>query len=203
MDLVRFENNEYELYQEGHKIMMSMEELAKAIDYSELRAFKTFLSENDYLLSPEFSLLLTVDNLEGGIIKKRQKRFFTEQGIYEVSLLANTKKAKEFRKFARTLITKYRKGEIKISDSVSQMKLEVLENKLDEMIEVVKNTEKIVSDSEEAETSFKEAIKRVEEKLNKLDTIEQDVKLLKELYNKAVEVVNEHEGRLLELEEQE
>ena len=203
--LMKFENEEYKLEKRGDQIYMSLEDLSVAIGYAQGVNLKRFLESNSYLLTPEFSVLLVVDNLEGGVVKRREKRFFNEQGIYEVSLLANTKKAKEFRRFARHLLTSYRKGEIQPLKSAGVMvverKIEVLESKIDEMIEVVKNTESIVESSEIAEESFRNAIARVDLKLEKLEALERNFEFMKELYEKMRCIINEHDNRICDLEE--
>ena len=49
--------------------------------------------------------------------KQYDTRIFTEDGIYEVTMLAKTEKAKEFRAFVRKLIKSIRKGETVVIDS--------------------------------------------------------------------------------------
>ena len=84
---------------------------------------------------------------------------------------------------------------------VVERKIEVLESKIDEMIEVVKNTESIVESSEIAEESFRNAIARVDLKLEKLEALERNFEFMKELYEKMRCIINEHDNRICDLEE--
>lgn len=52
--------------------------------------------------------------------KQYDTRIFTEDGIYEVTMLAKTEKAKEFRAFVRKLIKSIRKGETFAKDDDKQ-----------------------------------------------------------------------------------
>lgn len=197
--LMKFKEQEFNIWKKDNRYFMSKDDLAQAIDYCDKATFSYFLEKNNYLLSPEFSVLMTVDNLEGGVIKKREKRFFTEQGVYEVSLLANTQKAKEFRKFARHLITSFRKGEIQVTPNIAVARFDILDRKLDEMVEVIKGVETIVTESEEAEKSFREAIERVDDKIREISIIKDDVKTLIKLYEQTRQVVNEHDNLIKKL----
>lgn len=194
LGLVKFEQDNYELFKQDNQIVMSLAELAKAIGYEYQQNFSIFLQNNPHLLEPEFSFLMKVDNLENGIIKKREKRFFTEQGIYEVSLLANTEKAKSFRKFARGLITAYRKGNLVPANK--NQDFEFLNTKIDKMIAIVEKTQGIVTDASEAEQSFKEGLELIQTKLEKLDKIEKKLEVLVELYDKVAKIVNKHEEHI-------
>lgn len=194
LGLVKFEQDKYELFKQDNQILMSLVELAKAIDYENKQNFSTFLQGNPHLLEPEFSFLMKVDNLENGIIKKREKRFFTEQGIYEVSLLANTEKAKSFRKFARGLITAYRKGNLVPANK--NQDFEFLNTKIDKVLAIVEGTNEIVKSSEEAEASYLEGIEALNLKLEALERVEGKVDVLVKLYDKVVKVVNDHEKRI-------
>lgn len=194
LGLVKFEQDKYKLFKQDNQILMSLEELGKAIDYSTRAQFEKFLLNNSHLLEHEFSFLMKVDNLENGIIKKREKRFFTEQGIYEVSLLANTEKAKSFRKFARGLITAYRKGNL-VSKEIPR-DFEFLNTKIDKMLAIVEGTNEIVKNSEEAEASYLEGIEALNLKLEALERVEGKVDTLVKLYDKVVKVVNDHEKRI-------
>lgn len=194
LGLVKFEQDKYQLFKQDNQILMTLEELGKAVDYVNKVAFENFLLNNKYLMESEFSFLMKVDNLENGIIKKREKRFFTEQGIYEVSLLANTEKAKSFRKFARGLITAYRKGNL-VSANKNQ-DFEFLNTKIDKVLAIVEGTNEIVKSSEEAEASYLEGIESLNLKLESLERVEGKVDTLVKLYDKVVKVVNDHEKRI-------
>ena len=71
---------------------MSMEELGEATGFTNKNVFKDFLSRNPELLTEEFSFLRKVKNLEGGIVKNREKRFFNERGSMKLHFLQELKK---------------------------------------------------------------------------------------------------------------
>ena len=104
LEIVQFEEQNIQLYSQNDELLMTKEELARAIGFNTETSFRNFLADNPELYNEEFSFLRKVKNLEGGIVKNREKRFFNEQGIYEAALLARTEKAKKFRKFASCLL---------------------------------------------------------------------------------------------------
>ena len=85
LEIVQFEEQNIQLYSQNNELLMTMEELAEAIGFTNDTGFKNFISNNTELLNEEFSFLRKVKNLEGGIVKNREKRFFNEHGIYEKS----------------------------------------------------------------------------------------------------------------------
>ena len=89
----------------NNEIEIEMGELAKAIGYTDVRGLKKLLDTNPELKNKEFSYLRKVDSIENGVVKKREKRLFTEDGLYEVTMLANTENAKKFRRFVRELMS--------------------------------------------------------------------------------------------------
>ena len=121
--LVRFGDTELQLtINNNNEIEMDIEELGKAIDIETKRGIQKIIENNPNLQNKEYSYLKKVLNNEGGILKKREKRIFTEAGIYEVAFLANTEKAKEFRKFikefSKQMLTKIKKNEMVLSSGV-------------------------------------------------------------------------------------
>ena len=78
----------------NNEIEIEMGELAKAIGYADSKGIITLLDRNPELKNKEFSYLKKVDSIENGVVKKREKRLFTEDGLYEVTMLANTEMLK-------------------------------------------------------------------------------------------------------------
>jgi prophage antirepressor-like protein len=169
LEIVKFEEQDIQLYSQNNELLMTMEELAEAIGFSEAKAFRNFLANNSELLTEEFSFLRKVKNLEGGIVKNREKRFFNEQGIYEAALLARTEKAKKFRKFARVLITKYHRREmLPVSSEALITKIKITDEKLDKI-------ERILVDRQE---TFKKMNEDSEKEITLLEKLEQKIQIL-------------------------
>lgn len=163
LEIVQFEEQNIQLYSQNGELIMTMEELAEAVGFTNDTSFKNFISNNPELLTNEFSFLRKVNNLEGGIVKKREKRFFNEQGIYEAALLARTEKAKKFRKFARVLITKFHKKELlPVSSEMALLKMKNLDEKLDKI-------ETILTDRQETFKKMEEDGEKEVALLEKLD----------------------------------
>lgn len=94
-----------------NEVYMTSEQLAQCLGYSDKRAVSKVVDRNDYLKNDEFSSVVKVTTDKYG---DRDTRIFTEDGIYEVTMLAKTEKAKEFRSWVRTILKSLRKGEAKI-----------------------------------------------------------------------------------------
>lgn len=182
--IVKFEDIELQIsINKDYELEMDMEELAKALDFEVKDSFKNILIRHPELKDREFSYLKKVLNNEGGILKKREKRIFTQEGIYEVALLANTERAKKFRKFARHLITKFRRNELVINQNFS------IDNskKLDEIKEIIisndNELQKILNFIDEAKENF-DKLGKMAESIKKL---ENDVALIKIELNELTE----------------
>ena len=183
--LVKFGDTELQLsINANNEIEMDIEELAKAINFSDTRAFKTFLSNNPILQEKQYSYLKKVLNNEGGILKKREKRIFTEAGIYEVAFLANTEKAKEFRKFikefSKQMLTKIKKNEMVLSSGVPA----TFEPKLDKMMFLITKRD------EEINTIF-EFFEKSQDFFKKVEEMGEDIRQIKRKIDTIIEVVND------------
>lgn len=191
LEIVKFEEQDIQLYSQNNELLMTMEELAEAIGFSEAKAFRNFLANNSELLTEEFSFLRKVKNLEGGIVKNREKRFFNEQGIYEAALLARTEKAKKFRKFARVLITKYHRREmLPVSSEALITKIKITDEKLDKieriLVERQETFKKMNEDSEKEIT----LLEKLEQKIQILDSVDERLKAMEEKIGEIIECVN-------------
>lgn len=179
--IVKFEDTELQIsINKDYELEMDMEELSKAIGFEDTNSLRNLVTKNPDLQGREFSYLKKVLNEEGGILKKREKRIFKQEGIYEVALLANTERAKKFRKFARTLITKFRRNEITITAGVSDS----INEKLDKMIGVVK-------DRDEEITEMLEYLESAKEKFEKIDEMQKDIKDMKGKIDELIDFVND------------
>lgn len=100
-----------------NEIFMTVEQLAKSLDYSSKSGIEKIVQRNKYLDTIEFSV---TDKLSATDGKRYNTRLFNEDGIYEVTMLAKTDKAREFRSFVRKTIKSLRKGEFQPSNNVVQ-----------------------------------------------------------------------------------
>lgn len=183
--LVRFGETELQLtINNNNEIEMDMEELAKALSFKEKNFLKQFIVRNPNLQNKEYSYLKKVLNNEGGILKKREKRIFTEAGIYEVAFLANTEKAKEFRKFikefSKEMLTKIKKNEMVLSSGVPA----TFEPKLDKMMSLITKRD------EEINTIF-EFFEKSQDFFKKVEEMGEDIKQIKRKIDTIIEVVND------------
>ena len=165
----------------NNEIEIEMGELAKAIGYTDVRGLKKLLDTNPELKNKEFSYLRKVDSIENGVVKKREKRLFTEDGLYEVTMLANTENAKKFRRFVRELMKKYRKNELILRTPTL---LPAQQAQLDEMVRLIKARDGEIGDLLDSFEAFQGY-------LTDIEVIKDDVKLLIELHDKLVKEVKE------------
>jgi len=120
-----FQGSMCDLYRDiNNDIFMTSEQLGVVLGYSNpQKAISNLVVRNEYLTSNEFSGFLRMRTLSG----LQETRIFTEDGIYEVTMLAKTEKAKEFRAWVRRLLKGLRKGEL----ILLQQKLEEQQPKLE------------------------------------------------------------------------
>jgi len=94
---------------ENDDIFMTSEQLGMVLGYSQPRkAINTIVSRNNYIKNSKYCSDFTLMS-EVGL---RDFRLFTEKGIYEIAMLAQTNKAKEFRSWVSDLLIELRKKEI-------------------------------------------------------------------------------------------
>ncbi len=107
----KFGEVECDIYSNEKEMFMTTEQLGNCLGYQYAReSINKLVSRNDYLREKEFSVKVKMTSPSGEQIT----RVFTEDGIYEVTMLAKTEKAKEFRAFIRKLLKSLKKGEVKI-----------------------------------------------------------------------------------------
>ena len=101
---------EADIYSNGEEMFMTINQLAACLEYSSKSGIENIVMRNEYLKEKVFSTThkLWVDG------KKREARVFTEDGIYEVTMLSKQPKAREFRAWIRGILKALRKGEAKI-----------------------------------------------------------------------------------------
>lgn len=187
--IVKFEECNLQLYIQSDEICLNMEELAQALGFSNKNEVEKMAVKNPELYNEEFSFLRKVENIENGIVKKRQKRFFNEQGIYEVALLANTKRAVNFRRFARDLITKYRKKEI--APLPPERRINLLLEKFNKIETILIDRSEPLKKMEKSTEDTLKLMVELEEKLQKVGAIEEKLQGLEEKMGEIIDTVNE------------
>ena len=101
---------------EDNEVFMTSAQLAEALEYADKKGVEKIVERNEYLKDIEFS---TTDKLSAVDGKQREMRIFTEDGIYEITMLSKQPKAKEFRFFIRNLLKGLRKGELQVTQKPS------------------------------------------------------------------------------------
>lgn len=191
LEIVQFEEQNIQLYSQDNEILMTMEELAEAIGFTTDTGFKNFISNTTELLTEEFSFLRKVKNLEGGVVKNREKRFFNEQGIYEAALLARTEKAKKFRKFARVLITKFHRKEMFLATpEVTNVKVKIMDEKLDKIEAILIERQEVFEKMEGDSEKEIKLLEKLEGKLKTLDGVDQRLSMIEEKIEEIIVCVN-------------
>lgn len=201
-EMVTFENQNIQLYTQDNELIMDVDQLAEAVGFTFRETFEKFLTKNPELLSEEFSFLRKVNNIEGGIIKKREKRFFNEQGIYEVALLARTERGKSFRKFARSLITKFHKKELlPVNNEDFIRKLQSLDEKFDKLELVLFERQGVIEEVGEGTDKLLDLFEKAKGDLEKISKMEENQKAIIKKIEQIIECTNGIIDKTEELEE--
>lgn len=115
-------------------------QLGECLGYSNPTiAINKLADRNDYIKSEEFSTLTTLVSVENSRRVKRDVRVFNENGIYEVTFLANTDKAKEFRCWVRRLLKSLRKGDLQLANGNVTFSPEMFEAVLNKYLGTIDN----------------------------------------------------------------
>ena len=187
-NLIVFENTELQvMVNNNHEIEMDRDELIKALGFESKKSIEHLIARNPELQSPEFSKIKKVLSNEGGVLKKRDKRVFNQDGIFEISYLANTDRAKEFRKFikafSKEMITRFKNNQIALNQGVPALQTKI-EPKIDQMLELVTQRDDEIANIfeffEKAKTYFE-----------MIGVMQEDIKLIKSKMDEIVDAVNE------------
>ena len=186
-NLIIFENTELQVMtNNNNEIEMDMDELAKALGFKDKESFKSIILRNPELQSPEYSCLKKVLSNEGGISKKREKRIFNQDGIFEVAYLANTERAKQFRRFiknfSKEMITKFKNNQIALNQGVTALPVRI-EPKIDQMLELVTQRDDEIA-------NIFEFFEKAKAYFEMIGVMQEDIKLIKSKVDEIVGAVN-------------
>ena len=115
-----FNDIKCDIYSKDNEVFMTINQLAEVLGYSDRKGVEKIIERNIYLKDKEFS---TTDKLSATDGKHYNTRLFTEDGIYEVTMLSKTETGKKFRKAVRGIIKSLRKGENTIIKTSEYQKL--------------------------------------------------------------------------------
>ncbi|MGO5096303.1 BRO-N domain-containing protein [Agathobaculum sp. LCP25S3_E8] len=102
---------EADIYSNGKEMFMTIGQLAACLGYAGRDAIEKIVKRNPYLTEEQFSV---TDRLSATDGKQYETLIFTEDGIYEVTMLSKQPKAREFRAWIRGILKALRRGEVKI-----------------------------------------------------------------------------------------
>lgn len=105
-----FNGIQTDFYSNENNVYMTANQLCNCLG-DKRTTFDSWLNRNSYLKNKEFSVSCKLQGTDG---KQYNTRVFTEDGIYEVTFLSKTEKAKDFRAWVRKILKSLRKGETKL-----------------------------------------------------------------------------------------
>lgn len=178
-NLIEFNGTQIKVLIKNNTIEMEMEEVAKAIGFSDVTVLKNLITKNPELKNTEFSSLKKIDSIENGIKKKREKRVFTEDGLYEVSMLANTEISKKFRRRIREIMKQLRTGNLILqTPGIQKQQLQ-----LDEMIDLIKLRDEEIK-------SFLEMFEQVKNSMEDIKLIKTNMDIIIKSQDEMAEAIN-------------
>ena len=187
-NLVIFENIELQVMtNNNNEIEMDMDEFIKALGFESKKNNEKLIENNPELRNKEYSSLKKVLSNEGGILKKREKRIFNQDGIFEVAYLANTERAKQFRRFiknfSKEMITRLKTNQIALNQGVPALPA-IIEPRLDKMMELLTKRDIEIKD-------IFEFFEKAKEYFEMIGPMQKDIKLIKSKVDEIVSAVNE------------
>ncbi|QTB12610.1 hypothetical protein J2B92_17365 [Lysinibacillus sphaericus] len=131
-----FNNVSCDFYQnQNNEVFMTISQLAQSLEYASKNGVEKLISNNKYLKDEEFSILLDLSTGTDGKGSTQETRIFTEDGIYEVTMLSKQPKARAFRAFVRKTLKALRKGEmVLVQPQTDNSKLEIQRMRAEAML---------------------------------------------------------------------
>ncbi len=97
-----FGNIKCDFWRKGNnEIFMTAGQLAQALGYTSRDGLPSLVRKNEYLQQAEFSTIAILPTNEG---ETQETRIFTEDGIYEITMLSRKPRAREFRTWVRQVL---------------------------------------------------------------------------------------------------
>lgn len=124
-----FQGVNCDIYSKDNEVFMTINQLAEALGYASKSGVENIVMRNKYLKDKEFSTIEKVPHLTKGTHELRvpqniqETRVFTEDGIYEVTMLSKTETGKKFRKVLRNIVKSLRHGENKLIKTSEYQKM--------------------------------------------------------------------------------
>lgn len=116
----KFGEIQADIYKKGDEPYMTAEQLGSCLGYSHPREnINKIVQRNSYLKNVEFSCEVKMTSESGA----KTTRIFSEDGIYEITMLAKTEKAKEFRSWVRKILKSLRRGDTKLVSMTEYQKM--------------------------------------------------------------------------------
>lgn len=113
-----------DIYSNGNEMFMTTRQLYECLEESK-QAFSNRLNRNEYLKEPEFSGVHKMLTPSG---QYQETRVFTEDGIYEITMLSESPKAQEFRRWIRGVLKSLRKHGGYIANQENMTSEQILAN---------------------------------------------------------------------------
>ncbi|WP_407384983.1 Bro-N domain-containing protein [Ruminococcus sp.] len=116
----KFGDVQADIYKSGDEPYMTAEQLGSCLGYSHPREnVNKLVQRNPYLKGKGFSSEVKMTSESGA----KKTRVFNEDGIYEVTMLAKTARAQEFRAWVRKLLKSLRRGDTKLVSMTEYQRL--------------------------------------------------------------------------------
>lgn len=109
-----FGNVQTDFYSNEKDVYMTAKQLSECLGYSNVSQLSKIVKANEYLKTSDYSVVSKMESTDG---KQYDTRIFTEDGIYEVTMLSHTEKAKEFRAWVRKILKSIRSGQATLIDT--------------------------------------------------------------------------------------
>lgn len=120
-----------------NEMFMTAKQLSECLGFAGKGSFDKLISRNPYLKESGFSSTVDLTVEVGGRLATRHTRVFNEDGIYEVTFLANTDKAKEFRSWVRKILKNLRKGNLTLTNGNVAFTPQIMESIITQKIGMV------------------------------------------------------------------
>lgn len=167
-----FQGISIDFYRNQDEFLFTMEQVSQLAGYDNLVSFKNMIASHPELRERRASFLMKSEALEGGVLKNRERRFFTEEGLWEVLMVSGTPKGIEVRRFIAGVLKKLRKGEL-ITDGMKSLPQKV-ENSLTNLESMA---EKLLESHDKAVLpGLEEIVRGMKEFESRLQVIEKEMK---------------------------